>query len=152
MARSNSGFTMVELVIAILIGGILIGISVTSFSAVQARFAAKGALTTYETLHYRARAQAIEFGEDVSVHLDATGDSAWIEHNGSVLESVRFGDVGVDTRIFPASVTSYKLCFSARGYTDTSCNSTNGILRLQFAQNADSVALWVFPFGQLVGS
>lgn len=152
MQRSHSGFTMIELIIAILIGSILTTIALSRISEAQSRVAVRGAQSVYASVHARARAHGIEMGENVMLHVESGGDSVWIEHDGSVLEKVRFsGEQNVDMRITPsAAPTDFTLCFSPRGYTDVDCNSTNDILRVEFWRGADSTSVMVFPMGQLV--
>ncbi|MEX2467728.1 MAG: type II secretion system protein [Gemmatimonadota bacterium] len=152
MQRSRSGFTIIELIIAILVGSILTTIAMTQISGAQGRIAVKGARTTYASVHARARAHGIEMGENVMLHVESTGDSIWIEHDGDVLEKIHFGDEqNVDLRITPTgSPTSFTLCFSPRGYTDVNCNTTNAILRIEFWQHSDSSTVLMLPMGQLV--
>jgi prepilin-type N-terminal cleavage/methylation domain-containing protein len=152
MQRSRSGFTIIELVIVIVVGSILTSIALTQISGAQGRIAVQGARTTYAAVQARARAHGIEMGQNVLFHVDSTGDSIWIEHDGGVIEKILFGnEQNVDIRISlngaPASMT---LCFSPRGYTDTSCNTTNLIHRVEFWQESDSSTLLTLPMGQLV--
>lgn len=152
MQRSRSGFTIIELVIVIVVGSILTSIALTQISGAQGRVAVKGARTTYASIHARARAHGIEMGQNVLFHVDATGDSIWIEHDGAVMEKVLFrSEQNVDLRITPTgSPTAFTLCFSPRGYTDVTCNTTNAVLSVEFWQAPDSTTLLMFPMGQLV--
>jgi hypothetical protein len=86
------------------------------------------------------------------LHVDSTGDSIWIEHDGDVLEKIRFRDEHrIDLRLTPTgSPTTFTLCFSPRGYTDPDCNTTNAILGVEFWQGSDSSTLLSLPMGQLV--
>ena len=143
---------MIELIIVIVVGSILTSIALTQISGAQGRIAVKGARTTYASVQARARAHGIEMGENVLFHLEATGDSMWIEHDGNVIEKILFRrDQNVDVRVTlngaPSSVT---LCFSPRGYTDVTCNTTNAIHRVEFWQESDSSSLLLLPMGQLV--
>lgn len=152
MQRSRSGFTLIELVIVIVVGSILTSIALTQISGAQGRVAVKGARTTYAAVQARARAHGIEMGQNVLFHVDSTGDSIWIEHDGAVLEKILFrNEQNVDVRITSTGApTSFTLCFSPRGYTDVTCNTTNAILRVEFWQTSDSTTLLMFPMGQLV--
>jgi prepilin-type N-terminal cleavage/methylation domain-containing protein len=73
----RAGFTMVELVIALLIGSILTSIALSSYGNARGRFAVRGARTTFASLHARARAQAIESGSMMRLFVDMKGDSAF---------------------------------------------------------------------------
>jgi len=150
MRRSHAGFTIIELIIVILVGSILTTIALSRISGAQTRIAVRGAQTTYAAMHARARVHGIEFGQNVLFRVDANGDSIWIEHDGNVLEKIRFGQDNINLKIVPNSVTSFTQCFSPRGYTDTGCNSYNNLMRVHFVQVADSTGLWVLPLGQLL--
>jgi prepilin-type N-terminal cleavage/methylation domain-containing protein len=152
MQRSRSGFTLIELVIVIVVGSILTSIALTQISGAQGRVAVKGARTTYAAVQARARAHGIEMGQNVLFHVDSTGDSIWIEHDGNVLEKILFrSERNVDIRISPTGApTSFMHCFSPRGYTDVTCNSNSSILRIEFWQTSDSSTLISLPMGQLV--
>lgn len=54
MRRSHAGFTIIELIIAILVGSILTRIALTRISSGQGRVAVRGAQTTYAAMHARA--------------------------------------------------------------------------------------------------
>jgi prepilin-type N-terminal cleavage/methylation domain-containing protein len=152
MPRSHSGFTIIELIVAIAVGSILTSIALTQISGAQGRVAVKGARTTYAAVHARARAHGIEMGQTVRLHVESAGDSIWIEHDGEVLEKIRFaGEHRVDLRITPTGApTTFTMCFSPRGYTDPNCNTTNSILGVEFWQGSDFASLLVLPMGQLM--
>src|SRR5687768_8788025 len=65
MTNRRSGFTMIELVIAITIGIVLTGIAYRGFAGYMGRTAARSARTTFASLHARTRANAIEMGTTV---------------------------------------------------------------------------------------
>lgn len=144
---------MIELVIAIVIGSILTTVALTRISSAQSRVAVRGAKSAYASVHARARAHGIEMGENVMLRVDAAGDSAWIDQGGTVLEIVRFGaEQDVDMRVTgPSAPQTFTLCFSPRGYTDSTCNSMNSIVRVEFWQGPDSTSVFLLPLGQLVG-
>ncbi len=151
MYRTRTGFTMIELIIAIVIGSILTTIALNQISGAQTRIAVRGAQTTYAAIHYRARVHGIEKGRNVMLHADVTGDSVWIEDDGDILEIIRFGDENLDMRIsLPSSLTEYTICFSPRGYADLSCSTPGTLMRLHFHQGAEVTNLWAMPLGQLL--
>lgn len=151
MHRTRTGFTMIELIIAIVIGSILTTIALNQISGAQTRIAVRGAQTTYAAIHYRARVHGIEKGRNVMLHADVAGDSVWIEDNGDILEIIRFGDENLDMRVSsPSSVTEYTICFGSRGYADMGCNTVNTYMRMHFHQGTEVSNLWVMPLGQLL--
>lgn len=158
MQRRPRGFTLIELVIALLIGTILTSVALNTFNTAQTRMAVRSAKATYATLQARARAIGIETGANVAFVVDATGDSAYIETTAGVQEVIRFGqEMNIDLRAFPpGAANGFMLCMTPRGYADPDCftaspnASLTPFVRLSFWQNADSTAIWVFPTGQLV--
>ena len=151
MQRHRAGFTVIEMLIAVVIGSILTTVALSRISGAQTRIAVRGAQSTYAAIHYRARVHGIEKGRNVMLHVETLGDSVWIEDNGTVLEKIRFGDDNIDMRIrSPSTLTEYTLCFTPRGYTDTNCNTTTSTwTRMFMRQGADSLGMWIFPLGQV---
>lgn len=144
--RGRRGFTVVELVIALLVGSILTSIALSSYGNAQGGFAVRGARTTFASLLARARAQAIESGSRVQLFVDVSGDSVFLRQGTTNLETMHFDqDLHVDVR---SSVGSFRLCMNSRGYADTDCN--NSKIALSFWQNADSSSVTILPLGQLV--
>ncbi|HSG07804.1 MAG TPA: prepilin-type N-terminal cleavage/methylation domain-containing protein [Longimicrobiales bacterium] len=148
MRQSRFGFSVIELVIALLIGGILTSIALSSYGNAQGRFAVRGARDTFASLHARARAQAIEKGATVRLMVDVTGDSIFLLSGGTNLETIHFADeLHVDIR---SSAGNLRLCMNSRGYADTACNSFTTPPTVTFWQNADSTSVSILPLGQLV--
>lgn len=146
---SRHGFSLIELVVALLVGSILTSIALSSYGNARGRFAVRGARNTFATLHARARAQAIELGSTVRLRVDVSGDSVavWSEDRGT-LESVHFDEeFNVDIR---TNVGTISLCMNPRGYADPECNSFSSTAKITFWQNADSASLGLLPLGQLV--
>lgn len=148
MPRSRHGFTLIELVIAILIGSILTSIALSSYGNARGRFAVRGARSTFASLHARARAQAIERGTTVRLLLDVAGDSVSLWVGADRLETLYFSDeFNVDIE---SSEGNLRLCMNSRGYADTDCNSFNVPVKLAFVSGGDAATLELLPLGQLV--
>lgn len=148
MRRTRLGFSLIELVIALVIGGILTGIALSSYGNARGRFAVRGARTAFVTMHARARAQAIERGETVRIVMATWGDSISLVAGSTTLETIRFrGELNVNMRGQDGGGT---LCMNSRGYGDTSCNTFSSSKTIWFVQNADSVSVKILPLGQLV--
>jgi prepilin-type N-terminal cleavage/methylation domain-containing protein len=148
MRRSRHGFSVIELVIALLIGSILTSIALSSYGNSRGRFAVRGARNTLTSLHARARAQAIERGATVRLVVDVSGDSIYLSSGGTNLETIHFADeFNVDIQSSSGNVT---LCMNSRGYADTDCNSFTTTPKVTFWQNADSASVSILPMGQLV--
>lgn len=164
MKQKTGGFTLIELIVVILIGSILVGVSLSSFNNVQSRFAVRGAKQTYATWHQRARSMAIESGETIIMVVWVTGDStAMLTRDGATWtwsDVQRFDDeLGVDLQT--QGNASFYMCMTPRGYADRSCGAwgaTYGYqatfadtVRLQFWQGSDSASVLILPMGQLIG-
>ena len=148
MRRFAAGFTLIELVVALVIGSILTSIALASFGNSRGRFAVRGARSTFVSLHARARAQAIELGENVRMLVDVSGDSlVMLDAGGTELEKVLFQDeFVVDLR----ATSSFRVCMSPRGYADEDCNSYSSPVTLTFWSGSDSASVKILPLGQLV--
>ncbi|MFQ5536173.1 MAG: Tfp pilus assembly protein FimT/FimU [Gemmatimonadota bacterium] len=148
MSAERRGFTIVELVIALLIGSILTSIALSSFGNVQGRLAVRGARNTFVSLQARARAQAIETGDPVGVLVDVVGDSVTlVSQAGQTLENIHFdNEFNVDLK----ATGNIIVCMNSRGYADTDCNNFASPVRLEFWQGADSASVVILPLGQLV--
>ena len=159
MKRGSAGVTLLELIIALVIGGVLVSISLSGALQVRGKFAVKGARTSYATMQQRARAKAVEKGETILFIVNTVGDSAyiWSVSEGGTTDVVNFDrEFNVDVK---GSSSAYLLCMTPRGYADYNCGGYSGIItatmntafKLEFWQNADSVSVLVLPMGQLVG-
>lgn len=148
MPRYRHGFSLIELIIALLIGSILTSIALSSYGNARGRFAVRGARNTFTSVHARARAQAIELGRTVRLIVDVNGDSIALWSNGQTLESIHLDEeLNVDIR---SSVGNIRLCMNPRGFADTDCNSFSSTAKVTFWHNADSASLNILPLGQLV--
>ncbi|MEQ9401773.1 MAG: type II secretion system protein [Longimicrobiales bacterium] len=147
MSKARRGFSLIEMVVAMLIGGVLTSMVVNSYSSARGRLAVTGARTTFATLHARARAQAIEQGQNVRLLLSESGDSVTlVTEGGTRLETVRFStEFNVDIR----AGGDYRLCMNPRGFAEESCNNFNNPVTVAFWQGTDSAAVRILPLGQL---
>ncbi|HSW31862.1 MAG TPA: prepilin-type N-terminal cleavage/methylation domain-containing protein [Longimicrobiales bacterium] len=146
--RAPRGFTLIEVVIALLLGSILTGIALTSYGNAQGRFAVRGARNTFTSLHARARATAIERGTTVRLVIDVAGDSIMITRGATTVEKIRFEDeFHVDIQSGSGNLL---LCMNARGYADTGCTNFSSAVTVTFRQNADTASVRILPLGQLI--
>lgn len=146
--RALRGFTLIEVVIALLIGSILTSIALSSYGNAQGRFAVRGARNTFTSLHARARATAIERGTTVRLLVDVAGDSVMITSGATTLEKIRFAE---EFRVDLQSASgNLLLCMNARGYADTGCTNFSSAVTLGFRFNADTASVRILPLGQLI--
>lgn len=145
----RAGFTLIELTITIVVAALLLAIVGRAMGSVRERLATQQAQKTYEALHARARAHAIEQGRNARVILDVNGDSAFIVKNGQTVETVHFDDeFGVDVR--SAAKNPIVVCMNSRGYADESCTSFSSTIQIGFYSRSDTAAIHIRPLGQIV--
>lgn len=145
--RGRRGFTLIEVVIALLIGSILTSIALTGFGNARGRFAVRGARNSFVSLHARARAAAIEGGTIARLMVFPGGDSAVVVRNGVRLDGLDFRtEFNVDVQ----AASTVVLCMSPRGYASDTCNSFTTPVAVRFAFGADTASVQILPLGQLV--
>lgn len=146
---SPRGFTLIELVVALVIGAILTSLALSSFGSARGAGAVRGARTTFATLHARARAQAIEAGTRVIMVIDPAGDSVALVRGTDILETIRFNEE-LKVTLTTSTGSVLRVCMNARGFADTGCSNFNTTVGVRFTQNADTANVRILPLGQLV--
>ena len=147
MNRRSRGFTLIEILVVIVIGGILMSMAVKGFGTTSSSLAVRRARNVYTGMAARARAHAIESGWNTLLVANIPGDSVWIWANGRIVENVRFAEeMGVDLRATSATV---RICMSPRGYANTNCNSFSSTVKMAFVQGAQSETIEILPLGQI---
>lgn len=148
MKRSSSGFTILELMIVLMVGGVITSIAVRSFSDVRDRLIQRQSQRAFQAMNARARAMAIESGTFVKFNLDTSGDSIWIERNDTTLELVNMmTEYGTD---IVASATVMTNCFNSRGYADASCTSYSTMSVAGFRSAGVTRYIFMLPMGGMV--
>jgi type II secretory pathway pseudopilin PulG len=145
----RTGFTVIELVVVIMVGVALTSIAIRSMAGVQQRMAVRQARTVYAAMHARARAQAIEFGQNVEIDIDPGGDSIWVSRNDTTLDVIRlFDELGIDLQ----TAEAVTICMNSRGFADESCNSfeEDETVTLVFVMGDRSDSLRILPLGQVI--
>ncbi len=149
MNHRRSGYTLLEMVVVILVGSVITSIAIASFNGVSGRFAVRGARSTFQGLHARARAQAIEFGRTVRLNVDVSGDSVWLSMGDRTLETVRFrNELNVD--IQTSSLADLRVCMNPRGFADSRCNNYSSPVTVMFLLDGDTALVEILTLGQLL--
>lgn len=147
MNRRSRGFTVIEILVAIIIGSILTTIVIREVRPTAGQVSARQARNVFNGMAARARAQAIEAGERRILLVDTSGDSVSILAGGNVVETVRFrGELGIDIQ---ASAPEIRLCMGPRGFADPSCNSFSSAVKVAFVRGGQSQTLEILPLGQI---
>jgi prepilin-type N-terminal cleavage/methylation domain-containing protein len=145
--RSRRGFTLIEVVIALLIGSILTSIALSGYGNARGRFAVRGARNTFVSLVARARAAAIEGGTTAQLIVYPGGDSVAVVRDGVTLESIHFQN---EFKVDVQAASDITLCMSSRGYAADACNSFTTPVTVTFQANADTASVRILPLGQVV--
>jgi prepilin-type N-terminal cleavage/methylation domain-containing protein len=145
--QRRSGFTLIEVVIALMFAAILLGVAVTAFGSLQTRMATGQAVRSFQALHARARASAIESGTFARLFVDLAADSVSVRRGGNVLETIHFQEeLGVDIE----GEYNFLLCMGPRGYADPDCSTFSTPVKLAFTLGEDSEVVEILPLGQLI--
>jgi prepilin-type N-terminal cleavage/methylation domain-containing protein len=147
MDRRARGFTLVEVVIALVIGGILTSVAIKGIGMTSPGLAVREARNVFVGMAARARAQAIESGQTSLLIANTAGDSVMILAGGRIVERVRFGgELDVDLR---GATTVIRICMSPRGYANPDCNSFSSPVKLAFVAGPKSESVEILPLGQI---
>lgn len=146
------GFTMLELVIVLMVGGILTAIATTGMGGVQATLAVRSARASFLSHHAQTRALAVERGGLMSLVVDPAADRVTIrtgcDGSGDVVEMRDFGDQhGVEIGTGGGSVT---MCMTPKGVASPNLNSYGNEARIEFTRGGDTLAVVLLPLGQAV--
>lgn len=150
MWERSQGFTFVEVVVVIAIGAILVSMAVRGFGDAASGMSVRGARESFASLQARARASAIERGEQVLLRVDLADDRVWIEgDDGSTITALDFGD-DRDVEIHSSASSPITVCMNPRGFADTSCNSFgSSSVDLAFVQGPQRSEATILPLGQV---
>jgi prepilin-type N-terminal cleavage/methylation domain-containing protein len=146
--RSQSGLTVIELLIVLVVGGILSMAAIRGFGGVHGNLATRSAQSTFMTMHAHARALAVERGEPIILRVDTTDGMVTVETgDGEVIQARDFSrEYDVE---FKGSKEVIRLCMTARGFADPRCGNVDGKVKLEFVRGQRSRGIALLPLGQL---
>lgn len=140
------GFTLMELVMVMVMASVLVGVAGKAFGSTQRRFAAEQGRMVFESMHARARGQAIESGAPVRLYVDTAADTVSLTRGKVVLETIHFADeLAVDI-----GGNSLTLCMGPRGFASDACTSFDTPQKLTFTRGDNTESIRILPLGQLV--
>ena len=142
----RAGFTVVELLIALVIGLTLLSMAGQALSPVREASALRSSDYAIQYLVSRARATAIERRETVRHRIDPVGDTAWIQAGTDQVTRFDFdAELGADV-VAGHTVT---VCMTARGTGDPTCSQpTPAVIGLKVAEATRYVT--ILPSGQVI--
>jgi prepilin-type N-terminal cleavage/methylation domain-containing protein len=142
-----NGFTVLELLIVLVVGGILTTIAVRSFSQVHGGLGTHTAVSSFMTMHAQARALAVERGRPILLVADAsTGRVSIEETDGTTVRERDFADAYDVTIGAPGD--EVRLCMTARGFADPRCGNVNDRTPVTFTRGGRTRTLVLLPLGQ----
>jgi len=147
-AAGRSGFSLVEMLIVVTVGGILMTFTVMNASTPRNSYSVGSAERVFGGLHARARSLAVETGEIARLHVDMAGDSVWISSGGDRVDSVDFRDrFNVDIR---GESSTLVICMNPRGFAERNCNSFASAQRISFVRGGHVRSIQILPLGQVI--
>jgi prepilin-type N-terminal cleavage/methylation domain-containing protein len=139
-ANARPGFTVVEVIVALMVVAVLGGIAIPQISKQSSRRAAHNAREAFIATASKARAEAIRAGEEVLLRVDAANDRVLItmRRDGSTVAQPLDLNQG-DIRGSIVGGADFTLCYVPRGFAMPGCGS---------ATAADTIVGFVSPQGQ----
>lgn len=147
MMPRRSGFSLIEVVVAMILISIVAGMVVPAFGRMQARQQLMNSRDAFVLLAARARAEATATGGVGYLELDGAGDEAWIRVASDTLVRLSFrNDFDADVSTDGGSL---EVCYTARGLTLSSCTTSGLPDTVSFVRGADTALAVVEPLGQV---
>lgn len=140
----NKGFTLLEMMVAIAILGVLVGIAVPNYLSWNARYELKGAARELSSNLTLAKLSAISRNTPITLTLQASGeDTQYVTTNNVIPVETLPSDVSVAGGL-PVSIT-----FNQFGQK-TSGGATNQVINLDSAEHPNTrYVLTVAPSGKV---
>jgi len=149
----RAGFSLLELVIALVFGGILASIAMSGFGGAQGRLSVRSAQASFLSLHAQTRALAVERGVQVQLLVDPATDVVSIrlgcDGGGDIVESRNFEDAYAVTVTTGGGTAS--LCITPKGVANPSLNAfPQTPARIVFTRGEAASEVTLLPLGQAV--
>ena len=147
--RRTAGFTLIEMLIVVVVGGLMSMIAIRSFSQVHGALGARTAQTTFMTIHAQTRALAVERGEAIVLRVDpGSGVVSVATEGGTEIQSRNFVQDYEVTVTTPGGIV--ELCMTPRGFADTRCGNVTTRTEIVFTRGTRTRRVVLLPLGQLL--
>lgn len=144
---SRRGFTLIEVVIVLAIGGVLSGLAIYSFGAMRGSMSVNSARGTFLTMLSATRATAVERGTLMRLVADPDAGTISIEEGCDGGDVVRSQSVDVTIEV---DGDVFAVCMTPRGYADPSSNSFDDEGTISFSEGGEVVQVTVLSLGQVI--
>lgn len=143
--RNRHGFTLVEVVFVLMIGGIIMSVGTREYARLSSQLAVGNARDAMIQTAARARSEAMQSGS--LIYLQIRPDDGLVEVEtsaGDVLYTLDAADYGAEL-----SGDELSVCYTSRGYALPGCTTVSTVETLHFFRGPDSAAVVVMPLGQV---
>ena len=141
----NRGFTIAEILVVLILGGLAAAIASPTLSEAFRRTATQASSDEFASAHALARSAAVRHGRTAELHI--SGDRYWVEVDTSSIGSGAKDTVGVVRDVGSRKVTLESdrslLCFDARGLPTTrgSCELADATITFTSLERVDTIQI-----------
>jgi len=148
MRHRTAGFSGIELLVVLVIGGILMGMALPAFGRAIARRNVENARDALIAMGARARSLAIERGATVKLGVETVAGRAWIADGPDTLQVLDYsGEFNVGLRS-ARNAALLEVCFTPRGVGGR-CGATELPDTLFFTRGAYTARASIRVLGQV---
>lgn len=145
MLRARRGFTLVEMLFVVILGGLVVAVGTRQIGRTASRRAVENARDAFILTAQRARAEAMRTGRLVHLQVvPGSGEVRVAESSGTAVYTLAMSDLEV-ALVAP----DLSLCYTSRGYALPGCTSINVETEVAFARGPDTATAAVLPLGQV---
>jgi prepilin-type N-terminal cleavage/methylation domain-containing protein len=141
------GFSLLELVIVLALGGIIAGVAINTFVNAQSRMGPRSAQSEFLTMHAHTRSMAVARGQTARLIVDTGSSVVSIVVAGETVRTRNFQDAyGVEMESDPTG--GFQMCMTPRGYAEPNCNTYAQEARIRFLRGGQATGVVLLPMGQ----
>ncbi len=144
----RAGFTMIELLFVLLISTVLLGMATSGFESAQRSTAAHAARDSYTWLANRARSNALERGETVTMTLKPDSALARITDTSGTIDVIYFR-TQYGTAVSTSDNATVVVCYGPRGFALSSCSNGDLPQTVTFTRADQAYSARVQVLGQV---